>query len=290
MWLGGGTDREHMSVLVCFLKHIFLSLSVWFSLCTHLHSAPTNSPSLSPSSPLAIGPSMTSSFTIACIVLHEVCMCVWREWYTGGLYMCSSYSLFMFVYLFVALECLSGVDVILMRSGVLYTYSWVYRNTHTHKQTCTLAFWTTDLKYLWGGSDRLYYELIDDYKFLILFNKLSNLQQKEANLHEMLEPDRVKHFVQPLDYPEVLYTHSWSPEDVCYFFFVRLFSSWPNTFKTNNNLISHTFVLIYKYWHANMLTKMVSMVKIIPAKREDCHCEKVTMLTSALSSKQCVQA
>lgn len=54
------TDGEHMSVLVCFLEHIFLSPSVSFplSLYTHLHSGPTDSLSLSlsPSSPAAIGP------------------------------------------------------------------------------------------------------------------------------------------------------------------------------------------------------------------------------------------
>lgn len=77
--------------------------------------------------------SMISSYTIAGFVLLRLYLCVWV------------FSLIVdsCVYLFVALECLTKVDLILMRSADLYK--------HTHALTDSLIFvvfffWTTDIQ------------------------------------------------------------------------------------------------------------------------------------------------
>lgn len=74
---------------------------------------------------------MISSYTIAGFVLLRLYLCVWV------------FSLIVdsCVYLFVALECLTKVDLILMRSADLY------KHTCTHRLTdfCSF-FWTTDIQ------------------------------------------------------------------------------------------------------------------------------------------------
>lgn len=77
--------------------------------------------------------SMISSYTMAGFVLLRLYLCVW----VFALIVDSC------VYLFVALECLTKVDLILMRSADLYK--------HTHALTDSLIFvvfffWTTDIQ------------------------------------------------------------------------------------------------------------------------------------------------
>lgn len=92
-------------------------------LCTHLHSRQALSLSLfcEPSGYRSVH-SMISSYTIAGFVLLRLYLCVWV------------FSLIVdsCVYLFVALECLTKVDLILMRSADLYK--------HTHALTDSLIF------------------------------------------------------------------------------------------------------------------------------------------------------
>lgn len=103
-------DGEHMSVLVCFLEHISLSLCP--SRSAHIYTAVQRTVHLSlylPSSYRAVH-AMTSSYTIAHTVPHKVC--VWMVVYescTTGLCRSSSYSSLLFVRLFVVLKFISGL-------------------------------------------------------------------------------------------------------------------------------------------------------------------------------------
>lgn len=92
------------------------------SLCTHLRSRQALSLFFCEPSGYRSVHSMISSYTIAGFVLLRLYLCVWV------------FSLIVdsCVYLFVALECLTKVDLILMRSAVLYK--------HTHAPTDSLIF------------------------------------------------------------------------------------------------------------------------------------------------------
>lgn len=90
-------------------------------LCTHLHSRQALSLFCEPSGYRSVH-SMISSYTMAGFVLLRLYLCVW----VFALIVDSC------VYLFVALECLTKVDLILMRSADLYK--------HTHALTDSLIF------------------------------------------------------------------------------------------------------------------------------------------------------
>lgn len=143
------TDREHMSLMVCFLKHIFLSLS----LGTHLHSAQTQassfffffplpSLSLSVSSPRAIGPSVSRLHHIQsshCVSLNE-CVCLWGGgWYSsldGCVYLCIPLVDSCLFTSFVAPKSLSGVCLTALNSTA---FSAMIENSSTWcKNSCTV--------------------------------------------------------------------------------------------------------------------------------------------------------
>lgn len=67
------TDGEHMSVPVCFLKHIFLSLSRSAHIYTTVRQTVHLFLSISPRA-MSIH-AMSSSYTMARIVLPDVCVC-----------------------------------------------------------------------------------------------------------------------------------------------------------------------------------------------------------------------
>lgn len=149
-WKGGEkkkTDREHMSLMVCFLKHIFLSLS----LGTHLHSAQTQASSFFFFPPfsvsLCVQPSgyrsicvTTSSYTkLTLCVLKWMCVFVRGGWYSsldGCVYLCIPLVDSCLFTSFVAPKSLSGVCLTALNSTA---FSAMTENSSTWcKNSCTV--------------------------------------------------------------------------------------------------------------------------------------------------------
>lgn len=113
----GEPDGKHMSALVCFLTlHTFTQYAI----------------SISPISPVAIGPS--TPWAAHYNSTHCASWCVWGEWYTWGLCMSSSCNSLMFVYLFDAFKCFSG--------GIFNEVCCSVHMLNSHTQLCHLrAYW-----------------------------------------------------------------------------------------------------------------------------------------------------